>query len=192
VGSDWPATLALMSYLVSLVASIDRRLDQITEEIAQLTRDRAALEQSAADAASADGVVDDAASTSTSDAKPAARPPVHPRNGNSARRHPRAARNGARTGSPAARATRRGTRPLGQEELERILGDAKSGLSASTIADQAGAGYQPTLTLLRELEAKGAVRREGSRRSTRWRLLTDEDWIAERTAELERLAASRS
>ena len=181
-----------MSYLVSLVASIDRRLDQITEEIAQLTRDRAALEQSAADAASADGVTDDAASTSTSDAKPAARPAVHPRNGNSARRHPRAARNGARTGSPAARTTRRGTRPLGQEELERILGDAKSGLSASTIADQAGAGYQPTLTLLRELEAKGAVRREGSRRSTRWRLLTDEDWIAERTAELERLAASRS
>ena len=181
-----------MSYLVSLVASIDRRLDEITEEIAQLTRDRAALEQSAADAASADGVTDAAASTSTTAKEPAARPAAHPRNGNSAKRHPRAARNGARAGSPAARATRRGTRPLGQEELERILGDAKSGLSASTIADQAGAGYQATLALLRELEAKGAVRREGARRSTRWRLLTDEDWIAERTAELERLAASRS
>jgi hypothetical protein len=160
-----------MSYLVSLVASIDRRLDEITEEIAQLTRDRTALQKSAADAA---------------------RPAAHPRNGNSARRQPRAKRNGATTAAPAARATRRGTRPLSQEELEQILGDAKNGLSASTIADQSGAGYQATLALLRELEAKGAVRREGSRRSTRWRLLTDEDWIAERTAELERLAASRS
>jgi hypothetical protein len=181
-----------MSYLVSLVASIDRRLDQIAEEIAQLTRDRTALEKAAADAASAHRVSQDAVAAPPP-AKPANRRTAHPRNGNSARAQVRAGKNGARrAGSTAPRATRRGTATLSQEELERILGDAENGLSASTIADQAGAGYQATLSLLRELEAKGAVRREGSRRSTRWRLLTDEDWIAERTAELERLAASRS
>jgi hypothetical protein len=33
------------------------------------------------------------------------------------------------------------------------------------------------------------VRREGSRRSTRWNLVSDEERIADRVAELERLAA---
>ena len=56
----------------------------------------------------------------------------------------------------------------------------------AAIAEQAGAGYNPTLTLLRELEAAGQVRRSGSRRSTVWRLVTDEERIAERAAELER------
>jgi len=59
-------------------------------------------------------------------------------------------------------------------------------LSATAIAEQTGAGYNPTLTLLRELEAAGQVRRSGSRRTTVWRLITDEDRIAERAAELER------
>ena len=48
------------------------------------------------------------------------------------------------------------------------------------IAERAGAGYDPTLELLRELEAAGQVRPSGSRRSTVWRLVTDEERIAER------------
>ena len=79
---------------------------------------------------------------------------------------------------------------VGAETLERLLADTSAGLSASAIAQQARAGYDPTLKLLRELEAAGRVRRSGSRRSTVWRLITDEERIAERAAELERRSSS--
>ena len=72
------------------------------------------------------------------------------------------------------------------ETVERLLADTSVGLSANAIAQQAGAGYNPTLTLLRKLEEVGQVRRSGSRRSTVWRLVTDEERIAERAVELER------
>jgi len=72
------------------------------------------------------------------------------------------------------------------ETLERLLADTSVGLSSNAIAEQAGAGYNPTLMLLRRLEAAGQVRRSGSRRSTVWRLVSDEERIAERAAELER------
>jgi len=81
---------------------------------------------------------------------------------------------------------------VGAETLERLLADTSAGLSAKAIAAQAGAGYNRTLKLLGELEAAGQVRRSGSRRSTVWRLITDEERIAERAAELELLrGASR-
>lgn len=92
-------------------------------------------------------------------------------------------------------AASKGTRPrrvgvaVRAETLEHVLADASAGLSANVIAERAGAGYNPTLKLLRELEAAGAVRRSGSRRSTVWRLVTDEERIAERAAELERRSA---
>jgi len=149
--SGCPDTLSHMTYLVSLVASIDQRLDELAEEIAQLENARAALERAQLNGAGR--------------------------------------RNG---GTPRTRAPRRRAAPLNREELVRILGEAEDGLSASTIAEQTGSGYQATLSLLRELEALGTVRRVGSRRSTRWRVLSDEDWIAERAAELERLAVARS
>jgi hypothetical protein len=40
-------------------------------------------------------------------------------------------------------------------------------------------------------EASGKVRRTGNRRSTPWPLITDQDLIAQRTAELERLVGAR-
>ena len=45
------------------------------------------------------------------------------------------------------------------ETLERLLADTSVGLSASAIAERAGASYNPTLMPLRELEAAGQVRR---------------------------------
>jgi hypothetical protein len=41
------------------------------------------------------------------------------------------------------------------------------------------------LSLLKEQEDAGQVRRSGQRRGTRWHLITDEDRIAARAAELE-------
>jgi hypothetical protein len=89
------------------------------------------------------------------------------------------------------RAAAKGTRPrragvaVRTERLERLLAGTSAGLSANAIAERAGAGYNPILRLLRGLEAAGQVRRLGSRRSTAW-LITDEERIAERAAELER------
>ena len=74
----------------------------------------------------------------------------------------------------------------------RVLSTAESGLSASAIADEADADYPATLKLLRELEVAGRIRRDGTRRSTRWRLITDEERIAVRAAELERLVRRAS
>jgi hypothetical protein len=94
-----------------------------------------------------------------------------------ARRRPRA------TSAPRGK---RATAALNAETLQRLLASTTVGLSATKIADHAGASYPVTLKLLRELEAAGQVRRSGERRSTGWRAVTDEDRIAERAAELER------
>ena len=77
---------------------------------------------------------------------------------------------------------RRGGVAVRTETLERLLADTSAGLSANAVAERAGARYNATLKLLRELEAAGRVRRSGSRRSTLWRLVTDEERIAERAA----------
>lgn len=88
------------------------------------------------------------------------------------------------------------TRPAGSvvraETLERLLPVTSDGLSANAIAKQAGASYSRTLKLLHDLEAAGQVRRSGSRRSTVWQLITDEERIAQRAAELERLRSAPS
>lgn len=70
-------------------------------------------------------------------------------------------------------------------KLEAILRDAGEGLNVVAIAKRANARATQVSDLLRELEAAGQVRRTGVGRASRWRLVTDEDRIAERVAELE-------
>jgi hypothetical protein len=89
-----------------------------------------------------------------------------------------------------ARRARRATRtvevvPAGR--LEALLSE-NGGLTTSALAEQTNGDRDQVLTLLRELEAAGRIRRSGQRRSTRWHAITDEDRIRERAAEL----ASRS
>jgi hypothetical protein len=93
---------------------------------------------------------------------------------------------------PTVTRRRRGGVAVSTETLEQLLADTSAGLSANAIAQQVGAGYNRTLTLLRELEAAGQVRRSGSRRSTVWRLITEEEHIALRAAELERRMSAPS
>ena len=70
--------------------------------------------------------------------------------------------------------------------------------SAPELAKLADSRRDQVLTLLRELEAAGRVRRTGQRRGTRWHPITDEDRINARATELEqqtrkaRSAASRA
>jgi hypothetical protein len=96
---------------------------------------------------------------------------------------------GANGAAPSVRA-RRG-KPRRQAEvvpagkLEALL-VARGGMATGDLAAQTGGDRQQVLTLLRELEAAGRVRRTGQRRGTRWHAITDEDRIAARVAELER------
>jgi hypothetical protein len=70
------------------------------------------------------------------------------------------------------------------EKLQVLLGSS-DGVTTTVLAEQASGDRDQVLTLLRELEAAGRVRRTGERRGTRWHLITDEDRIATRAAELE-------
>jgi len=70
-------------------------------------------------------------------------------------------------------------------QLEEMLRKSSDGLSTAAIAAKGNADPTQVLTLLRKLEKAGQVRRTGERRGTRWHLITDEDRIAERAAELE-------
>ncbi len=90
---------------------------------------------------------------------------------------------------PAKRRSRRRTRggvaseivPAGR--LELLLSE-NGGLTTSVLAERTNGNRDQVLTLLRELEAAGRVRRTGQRRSTRWHAITDEDRIRDRAAEL--------
>jgi hypothetical protein len=188
-----------MSDIPQLVAAIDGRLTELAAEISALESARAALDGARTVERSPAG--DANAVTSRSPARPR-RPrrtgspvPTEPVASGTAPepvtsvRHDGGAVNRKRsTRKAAAKRTRRqrAGMAVGAETLERVLANTSSGLSANVIAEEAGAGYTAILKLLHELEAAGEVRRSGSRRSTAWRMITDEERIAERAAELER------
>jgi hypothetical protein len=67
--------------------------------------------------------------------------------------------------------------------LEALLSE-NGGLTTSELAVRSNGDRDQVLTLLRELETAGRIRRSGQRRSTRWHAITDEDRIRERAAEL--------
>lgn len=78
-----------------------------------------------------------------------------------------------------------------EQTIEALLGETPDGMSAVALSKRAGMGYARVLTRLHQLEAAGTVLSTGTKRTSLWRLVTDEDRIAKRVAELER-AAGRS
>jgi hypothetical protein len=76
--------------------------------------------------------------------------------------------------------------PAGQ--LLKLAAD-NPGQTTTSLAKLAEADRNQVLSLLRDAEAEGQVKRSGERRGTRWHLYTDEDKMRERAAEL---AASSS
>jgi hypothetical protein len=110
-----------------------------------------------------------------------------------ARTRARAQRGGDR--APAADASgssRRRSRELEPAKIEELLRASENGLSLAALAKELGVGAARIRTQLNELQRSGQVRSEGSRRTSRWRVITDEERIADRVAELERAQASRS
>ena len=67
--------------------------------------------------------------------------------------------------------------------LEALLSE-NGGLTTAALAERTNGNRDQVLTLLRELETAGRIRRTGQRRSTRWHAITDEDRIRERAADL--------
>ena len=70
------------------------------------------------------------------------------------------------------------------DHVESLL-SKNGGLTTAALAKETGADRDHVLSLLRELETAGRIRRSGQRRATRWHRITDEDRIRERAAELE-------
>jgi hypothetical protein len=141
----------------AIVDSIDTRLRELNQEIETLTAARTALD------GREDGPSDAGAPAAT------------------ARRTSR-----RRSGAGTRRSRRRSTRtaevvPAGR--LESLLSE-NGGLTTSVLAERTNGDRDQVLTLLRELEAEGRIRRSGQRRSVRWHAITDEDRIRQRAAEL--------
>jgi predicted Rossmann fold nucleotide-binding protein DprA/Smf involved in DNA uptake len=182
-----------MPDIASLVASIDERLDALNAEINDLQRARLALGTATRAAAPSGARRRSARPTGKGAAAQRSAQPTRTK-----KAPPRSVASGARQ-APRRRPRSNGSRPTKSkaqlftvERLEHVLSTADAGLAATAIAEQTGAQYQTTLKLLRDLETAGRVRREGARRATRWRLVTDEDRIAERAAQLERQSRKRS
>jgi cell division septum initiation protein DivIVA len=158
-----------MKTISELLDSIDDRLRQVKAEIETLNAARAALDGRRAPA-------NRRRQTSVT-----TKPAPAPSNG--------AADETAPTREPAKRRRRRRAAraaevvPAGR--LERLLSE-NGGLTTSALAEQTNGDRDQILTLLRELERAGRIRRTGQRRATRWHAITDEDRIRERAAELER------
>jgi hypothetical protein len=85
----------------------------------------------------------------------------------------------------AKRAPARATpRVLTVETLAAALAGS-DGRTTGELAKATNGNSRQLLSLLKEQEDAGQVRRSGQRRGTRWHLITDEDRIAARAAELE-------
>jgi hypothetical protein len=67
-----------------------------------------------------------------------------------------------------------------------------AGMSTSELARATTGRPDQILGLLRELEKADQIRRSGERRGTRWHLITDEDRIAARAAEIAGQSKRRS
>ena len=72
--------------------------------------------------------------------------------------------------------------PVGK--LTAMLADSE-GLRTRELATATNADPAQVLALLKEQETAGQVRRTGTRAATRWHVVTDEDRIVARAAELE-------
>ena len=105
--------------------------------------------------------------------------------------------NGARTAlidNPAAEVTPRRARRKSPKRTYEVIPAGKltallsrsDGMRTRELAQVTSADPAQVLALLKEQEDAGQVRRTGTRAATRWHVITDEDRVAARAAELRR------
>jgi hypothetical protein len=110
-------------------------------------------------------------------------------NGDAAAVKPNSRRVPRRT--PPRKAGRRDNHVVPAGKLTAVL-DGAAGMSTSQLAKATNGRPEQILALLCELEKTDQIRRTGQRRGTRWHLITDEDRIAARAAELAARSRRRS
>jgi hypothetical protein len=168
-----------MTATEEVLESIDGRLRLLKQEIDALSAARAALNGNAAPATSRPRKA--TATKPANRREPDAPTPV------SAEVETEETNGSARTPARPARKRRAKPKPATQVaaagKLEVLL-SASEGLTTAALAERASADRDQVLTLLREMETAGRVRRTGQRRSTRWHTITDEERIQQRAAEL--------
>jgi hypothetical protein len=155
-----------------VLTTIDGHLKTLEAEIAVLERARGALAAEAVRPTNRSG----AANGSVPTREPATKPRKRRQTAATTRRRRRARSSVA-------------SEHVSSDRLEQLLSTGE-GMTTTALTEETGGPRDRVLALLRELEAKGRVRRTGERRSTRWHAITDEDRIARRAAEL--AAQSRS
>jgi hypothetical protein len=105
---------------------------------------------------------------------PAASAPPKPR---------RARRPATRSKTRAKRVAKAAYEVVPVGKLAAVLTDSQ-GMSTREISQATNGDPKQVLTLLKEQETAGQFRRTGIRAATRWHVITDEDRIAARAAEL--------
>jgi hypothetical protein len=205
-----------MSSLTEILASIESRLADLHSEISSLqaaraelrnghsaparaaaprptTRRRGSARTKPAKARAGQSVAAPPADASGTPAAAVPAPDPGSRRAASASKR-RAASASKRRPRTATRRARGGkaTKDLVAGSLEAMLRESGNGLSAAAIARSAKARDGQVRDLLRELASAGRVRQSGARRASLWRLVTDEERIAERAAELAARSAAKS
>jgi hypothetical protein len=137
-----------------IVTNIDQRIAAAHAEVTHLTHARSAL-------------------LSAPSAPSAAAPP----------KPPRARRPATRPKTAAKRALKPAYEVVPVGKLTALLTESQ-GLSTREISRATNGDPRQVLTLLKDQETAGQFRRTGTRAATRWHVITDEDRIAARAAEL--------
>jgi hypothetical protein len=178
-----------MTTTQAIIDSIDDRVRALNEQIGTLTTARAALTGGDPRAIKRPRRNTTRAAASTDG--PATDSRVEPQARSVSKRPSERSRPARKTSLGLAKPTRRrkgrADEAVTPERLELLLSD-NGGMTTSALAERAGGSRDQILTLLRQLEATGRIRRTGQRRSTRWHAITDEERIHKRAAELAALS----
>jgi hypothetical protein len=188
-----------MPSLDQIRESIEARIGELRSEVTALQAARAALHTNGASRARPRSAATGGAATKPKRARSASGKSAAKEDGRATRAASAPApatsepstKPAATSRKPRTRTASRPARPKRPVEvllagrLEAMLRDAEDGLNAVAIAKFANARDRQVRDLLRELEVAGQVRRTGAGRASRWKLVTDDERIAERAAELE-------
>lgn len=190
-------TIGAMPLIREIVDSLDRRLRDLHREISALEAARSALGGRAGSTPhrgrsaqpEPTGVGEDARSQRAVVATPSVSDPgkAHAQVSSHDPRSAAAPPRGRTSRPPRGKSSKRTV--VAANKLEILLADT-DGLSTAALAERAGGKPTQIRTVLRQMETAGQIRRSGQRRGTRWHLVTDEERIRARAAELEALSGS--
>jgi len=175
-----------MTRTEDIIDSIDDRLRQVNEEIRTLTATRAALDGRGAPAIGRRQRKPTRRVSRDNDgtgARAAAEPTGEGVSGTSSEESPPAPQRSRVRAKPRRPRQPESVDVAAAVRLEALLSEHGE-MTTSALAERANGTRDQVLTVLRELEGTGRVRRSGQRRWTRWRAITDEERIQKRAAEL--------